>query len=70
MTLEEQFVNLFASGSLNRETGFPRTINVEKKPKLTKTRTVYSVGEALTYRGTSNHAQLATGTKRDPRKGR
>lgn len=70
MTLEEQFALLLASSSMNRETSFPRTLGVEKANKLTKTRTVYSVGEALVYRGKSDHAQLARSTQRDTLKRR
>lgn len=64
MTLEEQFALLVANVSAERVRPIPNIMQPISKPALTRTRTVYSVGEALTVKGASN-AKLGAGTFRN-----
>ena len=70
MTLEEQFVRLVADVALERASWktSPMTAPVENRRVFS--RTVYSVGEAISQKGQVQDAKLGAGFKRNPSSGR
>lgn len=65
MTLEQEFTQLIASMSRSQNELSPRIMRLSRVDKLTHSRTVYSVGEALAQKGRTTDAQLGRGIKRD-----
>lgn len=64
-TLEEQFAQLVADAALQQFKPFPDILRASPQ-QSTRTRTVYSVGEAINQRGQNQHAKLGAGSYRDP----
>jgi hypothetical protein len=63
MTLADQFARLVAkSGSIATVTPL---IVTRAENTIQKSRTVYSIGEAINYQGIRKNAKLATGAVRD-----
>ena len=65
MTLEEQFAMLVASTMADRVHPVPNILRPSNGQTLTRTRTVYSVGEAISQKGQANDAKLGRGSHRD-----
>lgn len=66
MTLEEQFAMLVASTKADRVRPIPNILRPAIGNTLTRTRTVYSVGEAICQKGQHSDAKLGTSSHRDP----
>lgn len=65
MSLEKEFVLLMASVSRGHNPTFPRVPAPDTTVKLTQTRTVYSVGEALLQKERKQDAQLGRSSRRN-----
>ena len=65
MTLEQEFALLMASISRGHNAPFPRNTSPKAPVKLTQTRTVYSVGEALQQKELSRNAKLGGSARRN-----
>lgn len=65
MTLEEQFAMLVASTMGDRVRPVPNILRPASGQTLTRTRTVYSVGEAISQKGQANDAKLGRGSHGD-----
>lgn len=65
MTLEEQFAMLIASTKPDRVRPVPNILRPAIGNTLTRTRTVYSVGEAIGQKGHNSDAKLGRGTVGD-----
>lgn len=63
MSLEEEFALLVEETKEKRAKPIPSIVTSSRSAKLTRTRTVYSVGEALLYKGRKSNAKLAGSTK-------
>ena len=66
MSLEKEFALLMASVSRGHNITFPRVPANNTSVKLTHTRTVYSVGEALMQKDRKQNAKLGRSTGRNP----
>ena len=62
-TLEEQFAMLIANASHQQLRQTPEVMRNAVQSQSARTRTVYSVGEAISQRG--QNAKLGTGLNRD-----
>lgn len=70
MTLEEQFVRLVADVAQHQLRPMTAPLMPTLEPRVVHTRTVYSVGEAISQRGQVRDAKLGAGIKRDTGAGR
>lgn len=62
-TLEEQFAMLFANAAHQQMPMIPEVMRNGAQSQNARTRTVYSVGEAISQRG--QNAKLGTSSNRD-----
>lgn len=65
MTLEEQFARLVADVAQQQIRPAPNLLNPTPVSRSMRTRTVYSVGEAVSQRGQAGDAKLGAGSIRD-----
>ena len=65
MTLEKDFTLLMASMARSQNSSSPQIVRPSYNAKLTHTRTVYSIGEALTQKGRMTDAQLGRSINRN-----
>lgn len=61
MTLEEQFALLVADGAIKSVPVLPE-LGTRQPSGSGRTRTVYSVGEAISHRGRTSNAKLGAGS--------
>lgn len=66
MTLEQEFKLLMATISRDQNPPAPHFVRKDYRAKLTHTRTVYSVGEALLQKEQKRHAELGGSSRRNP----
>lgn len=70
MTLEEQFVRLVADVAHQHSRTFVTPLVATGESRKVQTRTVYSVGEAISQKGQDRDAKLGAGTNRNSGAGR